>query len=320
MIPPPHAQRLAYTPPPAGADPHYVHLFKVAVSTISVAWMWITPADARYILEHHNKRNRPMRSSWRLLRQKILSFLFRGDNGETGIFDRDGNILSLQHRLNAIAEGEQPVFVLCVFGVDPDAFDTLDQAIRRRASDVLALLGQKNASTLAAALNWAQRYCGRGVDHGAWVALPNEEVDDVLRAFPTMPESVLWAKSKTKRGAKLIPPALLAFLHYALNENDPDAAPRFLEQVIDGVEVIRHSWPYILRRRLQEDFTGAIHFPDMIELAALFFKAFNYDRAGRTVIVPVRGGKEIEPSIIWRGDQNEPFPELNPPSSASGAA
>lgn len=312
MIPPPHAVKLPAVAPPAGADPAYLRTYYAALASVSVAFIWLTPADAQWILDNRNPRNRPMRASWRLLREKINSLLFRGDNGETAIFDRDGNVMSFQHRLKAIASGDKAVFILAVFGVDPETFATLDQGNRRNGKDVLALVGAKNADKLAGALTWAHRYAGAGIDQGAWHAIPNEQIETVAQAYKDMPQSVLWAVSKKSR--KLAPLSLLAFIHHTLTEADPAAAGPFFEKVADGIGVTRQSWEYALRGTLSR--LGPVtHYTSSIHVAALFFKAFNYSRSGRPVIEYERNGKPIEPSISWKSAV-EPFPDLDPPAAS----
>jgi hypothetical protein len=126
-------------------------------------------------------------------------------NGETAIFDTAGLVMSAQHRLKAIGEGTIAVPLLSVYGIDPAAFSTLDQGARRHGSDVLSLLGKEDGTFLSSALTWATRYAGDGIDRGCWYSLPNEEIPSIAEAYPTMSQSVAWAKSKKK--TKLVPPA-----------------------------------------------------------------------------------------------------------------
>jgi hypothetical protein len=233
-------------------------------------------------------------------------------NGETAIFDTAGLVMSAQHRLKAIGEGTIAVPLLSVYGIDPAAFSTLDQGARRHGSDVLSLLGKEDGTFLSSALTWATRYAGDGIDRGCWYSLPNEEIPSIAEAYPTMSQSVAWAKSKKK--TKLVPPGLLAFMHHALMECDAKPAADFFEKVIDGIGVQKLSWEYCLRRRLTGDLSDCRHYNDQIHIAALTFKAFNRSRSGEPVIAPLRGGKEIEPTITWRPEQNEAFPDLDPPS------
>lgn len=316
MIPPPHAVRLPAAPLPPDTDPVYAGRYYAALANLSVALHPYTPAEAAWILDNRNTRNRPMRGTWRLIREKISAHLFQV-NGETVIFDRAGVVMSAQHRLKAIAEGTHAVPILSVYGVDPEAFATLDQGARRNGTDVLSLVGAENAKTLAGALNWAQRYAGHPqMDKGGWHAVPNEQVADVASLYPGMAESVRYADARDrKKKGGLFSPSVLAFVHFALHECDPDAAGPFLEKAIDGMGLTRHSWEQILRSRLEKDFVGASRFEDRLHAIALVFKAFNNARANKPAVSSVRGGHEIPPIIVWRQGQGEAFPELRPPAA-----
>lgn len=309
-IPPRHATKLIPSNPPAGVPAHYLQQYYAALGKLSVAFQWFTPAEARWLLAHRNNRNRPLRSSWRVLRQKIAAQLFRSDNGETAIFSSDGEVLSAQHRLRAIAEGDHPVMLLCVYGVDVEAFSSLDQGAKRNCRDVLSLMGEEEASVLAGALNWANRYAGGGVDKGQWRALPNEQVSELVELYPGLRDSVAYAvQNHGAKGNRPFTKPVLAFLHYAMMEFDPEFAQAFLRRTARGIEVPELSWEYALRRRLLDEFGGRGHYLDMVHVIALTFKAFNYSRAGRPVIKPVRRGKEYEHTVVWKPEV-EAFPQL----------
>ncbi len=318
LLPPVHAVRMGAVSPPPNADPVYAQRVAEFMDSVRIALVWFQPSEAAWVLQYRNKRNRPMRATWRLIKEKIGNGLWHL-NGETAIFDRAGQVMSAQHRLKAIASGDKPVPVLCVFGIDPEAFATLDQGIRRNGRDVLALLGKQNAETFNSALNWCMRYANKGVDYGAWIPIPNEKVSEAADRFPALEQSVLYAAGKARARPRLMPLGLMAFIHYALSENDPFATPEFLTKVIDGIGVREKTWEHVVRSRLLKGIpAGDDGRSSYIQIAALMFKAFNYTRSNRQVVVPVRGGQEVAPTIVWKsGEEN--FPELNAPGPVAEA-
>jgi hypothetical protein len=117
---------------------------------VTVHIMRITPVVARQMLER-NKKNRPLNT----LHVKNMKDMFlAGDmilNGETIIFDVDGNMLNGQHRLHGCVESGIPWDAMVVRGIDPDAFRTLDGGKKRTTADTLALCGEVHTNQLSAA-------------------------------------------------------------------------------------------------------------------------------------------------------------------------
>lgn len=111
----------------------------------------ITPAMAQYILDTHNKRNRPV-SQGRI--QKLARKIRAGEMLVTsqGIsFATDDGLNNGQHRLLACVQTGMPIRVFVVFGETPKAFEVLDTQGSRTGSDTLAVLGYSHTTVLAAA-------------------------------------------------------------------------------------------------------------------------------------------------------------------------
>jgi hypothetical protein len=109
--------------------------------------------------------------------ESLEAVLFRGEwmlNGETIKFSREGRLLDGQHRLHACRNVDIGFWTYVAYGVEAEAFDTIDTNIRtRKASDILSVHGKENATHLAAAVKilWAfgqtgQFYEGGGGHHG----------------------------------------------------------------------------------------------------------------------------------------------------------
>jgi len=96
----------------------------------------LTPAMARYILEHHNKDNRKIcPSQVNKIAQSVDTFgwLFTGD---AVIFNTNGDINESQHRLTFIASQDAGEYETSVtLGAQPDSFSNAAIAKPRRAHD-----------------------------------------------------------------------------------------------------------------------------------------------------------------------------------------
>lgn len=111
----------------------------------------VDPDLASQWLADHNTRNRPL--------SKVHVATLAADlaNGRwktthQGVaFDWNGVLVDGQHRLAAIVEAGVPARLLVTRGVDPQAFEVIDQHKKRTAGQILAMEGiQRDAPRLAA--------------------------------------------------------------------------------------------------------------------------------------------------------------------------
>jgi hypothetical protein len=294
---PTYAIQLPRSPIPAGVGEEYIQKYARAISNVWVAAQWVTPQQAHEWLSIHNNQNRPLSSSWRKLRDKIAAGLWQF-NGEAVVFSSDGALLNGQHRLTAIARGEQAVFVLVVYGVDPSAFTSFDQGKTRGRADVLAIAKYENCTTLASALNWMMRYDARAME-SSWQPPHNEELLKHVESYPELLDSLQLVKGQW-RSYKFVSPGLLTALHAIISQEDAPAAALFFERVVDGIGNDKESWEYMLNRRLMSDLHGHSDIASQVEKAALFFKTWKAIRDNKT---PGR-------VLAWRRAGGEPFPYL----------
>lgn len=297
---PTFAVQLGKSPVPAGVRESYLHKYSRAMSNVWVAAQWLTPAQAAQWLKDHKGPNRPLSPTWRDLRRKIDQGLWE-INGETVVFSSEGFLLNGQHRLTAIASGEEPVCVLVVYGVDPAAFSTYDQNKKRNRADILAIVGYENVTLLASALGWVERYYARHMEYTGFKPLSNEQVPISIEHYPELAESVKVAVGDWKRCSLQIPPSVLAATHYILNREDSAGAKAFFDQVVKELRLEEGSWEYLLRDRLKSmDRSTKRH--DSVHKMALVLKAWKNVVSGQPV------GKQLQ----WRS--TEPFPYLWEPN------
>ena len=111
----------------------------------------ITPAQAEYILKHHNTGNRPLRE------RRVETLAKAIEDGRWSItsqgisFARNGLLNNGQHRLNAISRAGRTVKIYAAFGESDEAFHVIDAGLGvRTAADVLAIDQVENSTTVAA--------------------------------------------------------------------------------------------------------------------------------------------------------------------------
>lgn len=297
MTPAPVPIPITNTPPPTGVKMSDVYLrrFYEALATVRCEIRFITPTWAKEQLERNNTRNRRLSAVW----QKIRAAIFRDawwPNGEAIVFDSNGRLINGQHRLKAISESEMAVPCFVFYGINPEAFSTYDQGKKRNSADVLSIEGYAHTSHLATALGWQMVYDAGDIDKAGHRTVPNDRAVELAKEYPKLAESVAWACAHQN---KLIPPGLLTFLHCQFLMKDANLTAQFFERVIEAVGVVKPSWEYGLRRRLEE-LIGVRDDNTQIEIAALIIKCWNRLRQNAPPTASCVS--------VWK--ENEPFPPI----------
>src|SRR5437899_9091840 len=102
--------------------------------------MSVTPELAEKWLNHLNTNNRPVTQSVvDKYEQDMIAGRFNGLNGATISFTSDNVLSDGQHRLWAVVQSRKTVVMLVVFGVDPDAIETIDHNKPRSVADSIGL-------------------------------------------------------------------------------------------------------------------------------------------------------------------------------------
>jgi hypothetical protein len=79
-------------------------------------------------------------------------------NGDSIRFDTNNELRDGQHRLRMVERTGNPIQVVVVRGIEPDAFMTMDCGKRRTFADTLEIHRWKYARQLAATTNWVWKY------------------------------------------------------------------------------------------------------------------------------------------------------------------
>lgn len=249
----------------------------------------------------HNKVNRPLSDAHvqRIARQ-IADGKWRF-NGDTIKISADGDILDGQHRLWAVCEAKKSVETLIVYGVERDAFATVDTIKKPRSgADILSLCGlTRHTRNTATALTWLLRY-QRGVlpnYRDAANRIENSDIEAAYRNHPHMVEAV----DRATKVRRLVNPALLGFFYYILYSSNAELAERMMATLESPAGVSMHDPFY----RLREWFLSIIERDksrDPIAVIGLMIKMAN----------AAANGQQVRAALYWRNleRQKDGFPTL----------
>lgn len=262
--------------------------------------MTITPKRAMELLEA-NKLNRPITQAHvNRIAAQITKGLWKF-NGDTIKIAENGDVLDGQHRLWAIAEAGIAVDTIVVYGIDRDAFATIDTIRKvRSGADILSLCGcDRHRRSIATALTWLMRW-QRGCIlewRSAKNRIENSDIEESYQAHPGVGAAV--ERVSGLRG--IISPGIAGFIYFVLASRNLDLANRLADTLESpaGVSVNDPFFKfrtYLIASRDRRDKKR-----DPVEVFALAFKAWN----------AAVNGKEIE-VLSWRtqGPTPEKFPGL----------
>jgi hypothetical protein len=201
-------------------------------------------------------------------------------NGEPIKFSRDGRLLDGQHRLLAVAKTGIPIETLVVFGLDADAFATYGGSKRRSNADVLSICGEVNTHRLASALANVNCYdTGRYGEYGH-SRIPGTAMEDLLKKYPDLRESVRRYSKDIKR---LMPPSIMASLHYIFSRIDAAAADEYCDSIVSGVGLKVNSPAYVVREKMLANSAARAGKLKTSTIAAFVIKGWNAYREGRSL-------------------------------------
>ncbi len=250
----------------------------------------MTPEMAVELLEA-NKHNRPLdQTTISRITRKIQQGKWRY-NGDTIKITNTFDILDGQHRLWAIIEAKRPVETLIAFGIDREAFETIDTIRKLRSySDTIALEGQTRYRTvIGTSLSWLIRY-ERGVllNYKASVnRIENSDIKDAFRANPNIVQAVTRAMPLRR----LVNSGLVGFFYYITAAQNTSIAEEMIEVLADPSRTPLNHPFYLLRAYFASELTNK----DPIKSIALMIKATNATYRGQRLT-----------SLEWRAEGKNP--------------
>lgn len=262
----------------------------------------LTPEKA-FDLLNYNTLNRPLNDQHvKRIAKQITAGKWRF-NGDTIKVSSDGKILDGQHRLWAITEAKMAVETILVYGVQPDAFSTIDTLRKPRSgADVLALVGAtRHRNYISAALQWYLRW-RRGVLESYKAPVNRIENSDIEAAYVENP-GIERAVERVHLLRGLANPSLMGFFYYILSNRNPELAERMVHTMENPAAIGMKDPFFRLRMHFQSEGRK-----DPVVSIALMIKATNAAYLGREI-----GSL----SFRFQGSNPESFPKLEVGSSTT---
>lgn len=262
----------------------------------------ITPAMAQELLKK-NKDNRPVNKDhvdYLAEQMKQGKWKYTGESIKLSTKDR---LLDGQHRLLAVIQSNTTIEVLFIDDLDENIFACLDTGRNRKASDILAIEGVDHSAKIAAMtrfiLGFKKEKYGDTANYGAngKNKITNMEV---LTFYKRNKENINRSyKFGFDRNNKIVPPAMLAGMHYIFSEKDEQHATYFCDRLKDGIGLSAEHAILKLRERLINSLTTRAKI-SATERLALIVKAWCFFRANKHVQGSLRWQKGVEdfPKII----------------------
>lgn len=298
-VPPTAPPPKVYTPPPRGSE--FFGLKTEDIGNGLRQWAgYVDETLAAQILEG-NSANRPLSDTHaKRISRQMTNGVWK-INGETIKIGSSGDVLDGQHRLWAVIYAKVSIWLIVVFGVQPDAFSTIDTIRKSRSgSDVLAVAGLSyQRQGTAAALGYLIHY-QRGTllnSRASENRIENAQIEEAYKAHPEMVRAVAHCSDKLRR---VINPGILGFIYYLLASHDQPLADRMVNTLEDPSAVSINDPFFKLREAVLVRRTDEKR-NDPLMLIALLIKAVN----------AAHDGKQVD-KLGWRsqGERPEAFPQF----------
>ncbi len=174
-------------------------------------------------------------------------------NGETIIFDENGNLCEGQHRLQAVSNTGIPIVCVVVFGVSVKAMSTLGCGKIRTVGDVFGMEKYKNPNQLAATVKALYPFLN-GTGHTVSKKNDNKFTAviamEILEDYPEIIESVAFCVKYRKETS--ITHSVLATIHFLTTQYGGHTGQEFMEGFITGAGLESDSPVLMVRNFLNQ--------------------------------------------------------------------
>lgn len=256
----------------------------------------VTPTIAGWLMDL-NTGNRPLQSAGV---DRFVAILRAGtwiNTGEPAIVSREGVINDGQHRLAAIVKSGISAVMDVRFGIERAAFAATGTGIRRTAGNVLAIAGQRFASSQASIARLLHHYDAGQMARTSQQVEP-AEIIRIVEANPAILQVASTIQKHRFAPARTAPFGLI--LAVALRGAPAEKVFAFAEQVNSGLTDREDSPARQLHLRLR-DAQGRRERMSQIDVAALTARAWNAWVEGR----------QLQRLVMQDGDRtSEGFPPV----------
>lgn len=239
----------------------------------------ITPQVAAEMLERNIERNRPLKQGVvSKYSDDMRSGRWVSENGETIKIDRNGNLIDGQHRLLAVIKSQIVVAFYVAYGVDKDAFLTIDTGSNRTAGNIMHVAGEIDANKKAALV----RNLIKLRAHLFKFPLSHASVSAIYSAYTNesslIEDSYKFADAVARKSQVKLQASLIGSFVALINT---DNVREFFHQVCTGRDVTSNV-VHLLRDRLMRNASAKVPMPKaMVEEYVM--KAYVYFKEGKEV-------------------------------------
>jgi hypothetical protein len=193
----------------------------------------ITPEQAREYLSNKNPNNRKIRESlWRQYAADMAAGKWRL-NGQPLIFDKDGNLLDGQHRMEGCVFANVPFQTFVHRNVEADVFYTIDAGAKRTSADHLHRAGLENARVIATAARLLWKYHQGVLQKTATHPSVTEVQETGLKHGRELNDAFTYIKGLALL-KKLMPQATATFCFAVFARKDRQKAITFFDRLATG--------------------------------------------------------------------------------------
>lgn len=228
-----------------------LNMDRLASDVLACGFRLISPEQAGSILRDRNPRNRsiaPMKLA------QVCSDIREGRflvNGESVIFDRDGNLLDGQHRLAAAEKTGQDIVSLCAFGIDPDAMRSIDTGKSRTPGDIIQISGYAQGNRLAAIARLVICYRDSdGIIMGRTAEISIQRIIEFADSHPGIADVELWSARHIPGLTGICSSSQLAAARIILEGHYGPRVVEYLDQIGSGANIAAGDPAFAVRRAL----------------------------------------------------------------------
>lgn len=209
----------------------------------------LTPDLAKVWLAQ-NRVNRTLRTTWV---EYLAGEMRRGNwqvNGDTFVFDKEGELVDGQHRAQAVIDAEYSYQATVVYDVSPDARLTIDDPRLRRFSDDLTMNGQANTVQQEALLRKINTWNG---SHGFASKQDRVSRTALAELYPLYAKDIRKAIEEAHRFWRApASQSILQFMIWLLHQYGPeDMVEKYFSILAIGSQDSKDATLVRLRNRLQ---------------------------------------------------------------------
>ena len=208
----------------------YNKIYKTAIrsTNLKVELVHVTPKIAKEYLKGNLNNRKISKRTVKFLADQMKYNLFK-ENGESIVFDENGNLNDGQHRLHAIIESGKSFYIVVVKGVKAKTMATYDTGKNRSAADVLSLNGYNSSTRLASFIRLIDKYAiqkRKSANSGAYNrsdTLTNQQIlDYCITNYKWLNEIIINTRSiYAKQNTKVLSITSLSLIAYLIGGKKP---------------------------------------------------------------------------------------------------